>query len=280
MGSRGLRPAWSARAAIVALVMALGAAGCATAQPGRSPSSASDDADGAGGARSLALEARLPRGFSSTAPTLLPLGSFYFNPASGRREVVRGSLAKTAVLIGDSQSEPADSWVRKGLERAGYTVYFAGRGGTGFSVGTAAAHDYADALRLGDWFIPYGTPALVVLQGGGNDATRGAADAAIIAGVRSLLAEVRASYPQSTTVVVGTLAKSAADGGGRRTQVDTLLGRTSAELGLPFIACGDWISRYGLAGELADGVHLNPAGKARLAPIFAQVLAAKGLALG
>jgi acyl-CoA thioesterase-1 len=183
------------------------------------------------------------------------------------------------VLVGDSQSQPADSWVRKGLEQAGYQVYVAGWGGTGFSVGTGKVHDYVDALRLGDWLLPYGTPALVVVQGGGNDASRNSPDPAIVAGATSLMSELRKSYPTSKVVMVGTLAKSAADGGGRRTQVDALLGRTAASLDLPFIGCGDWISRYGLAQDLADGVHLTPAGRARLAPVFAEALKTRGLAL-
>jgi acyl-CoA thioesterase-1 len=267
----GLR---SARAAVVILA-ALTMAGCAdpgVQLPGSEPTPT------ASAVRPYSPHA--PFGYTSISPTQLPLGARYLNPASGRQEVMIGSLAKTAVLIGDSQAQPADSWVRKGLEQAGYTVYVAGWGGTGFSVGTSKVHDYADALRLGDWLIPYGDPALVVVQGGGNDASRNSPDSAIVDGAQTVVSELRESYPTSKVLVVGTLAKSAADGGGRRTQVDALLGRTATSMGLPFIGCGDWISRYGLAQDLADGVHLTPAGRARLAPFFAQTLKDRGLALG
>lgn len=263
-------------AAVVLLVLALGAC----AEPGtdrQSPRAA--EAPPAPQAI-LPLDPHTPRGFSSASPSQLPLGSRYFNPVSGRQELVLGSLAKTAVLVGDSQSQPADSWVRRGLEQAGYRVFVRGWGGTGFSVGTAQVHDYVDALRLGDWLLPHGDPALVVVQGGGNDASRDSPDAAIVAGATSLISELHKSYPTSKFAVVGTLAKSAADGGGRRTQVDALLARTSASLDLPFIGCGDWISRYGLANDLADGVHLTPAGRTRLAPVLAQTLKDRGLALG
>jgi acyl-CoA thioesterase-1 len=264
-------------AAVVLAVLVLAACG----EPGTNPQSPSA-AEAPPGLQHavLPLDPHAPVGFSGAPPNQLPLGSRYFNPVSGRQELVLGSLAKTAVLVGDSQAQPGDSWVRKGLEQAGYRVFVAGRGGTGFSVGTAEVHDYVDALRLGDWLLPYGDPALVVVQGGGNDASRNSPDAAIVAGATSLMSELHKSYPTSRFAIVGTLAKSAADGGGRRTLVDALLARTSASLGLPFIGCGDWISRYGLAEDLADGVHLTPAGRARLAPVLAQALKDRGLALG
>ncbi len=267
-----------ARAAVV-MLSALALAGCA--DPG-APIAGSEPTPSATPTAGIIrpYSPHAPFGYTSVSPAQLPFGARYLNPASGRQELVLGSLAKTAVLIGDSQAQPTDSWLRKGLEQAGYKVYVAGWGGTGFSVGTPEVHDYAHALRLGDWLLPYGNPALVVVQGGGNDASRNSPDAAIVDGAKTVVSELKESYPASKFLVVGTLARSAADGGGRRTQVDALLGRTAALMGLPFIGCGDWISRYGLAQDLADGVHLTPAGRARLAPSFAQTLRDRGLALG
>lgn len=231
------------------------------------------------GTAPIAFAPRTTAPFRLTPARHLPLGSLAVNPVTQRVEPVLGDLSRTAVLIGDSQSEPRDSWVRRGLERAGYSVYFAGSGGTGYSVGITRVHDYVDALRLGDWRLPAGRPGLVVVQGGGNDASRNATDQAIVSGARSLVSELHRTYPGARLLVVGTLAKSAADGGGRRTQVDALLRRTAGALDVPFVGCGDWISRYGLADELADAVHLKPTGRERLAPVFAKALDAQGLAL-
>lgn len=88
-----------------------------------------------------------------------------------------------------------------------------------------------EALRRGDWHLPAGTPRLVVIEGGGNDATRGSSDA----GARSLVAELHRTYPRSRIVMVGTLARAAADGGGggRRSQVDALLENTAEDLDVP-----------------------------------------------
>lgn len=266
---------------VAAVVLgALITAGCATPAVPAAPSSAARRSAASDAVVPLVLNPHRPPGFSAAPAAQLPLGSRYFNPASGREEVVLGSLSRTAVIIGDSQAQPTDSWVRLGLEKAGYSVYVAGRGGTGFSVGTPTTHDYVDALRLGEWILPYGSPALVVIQGGGNDASQNSPDAAIANGATSLLAELHKSYPSARTLMIGTLAKSAADGGGRRTAVDALLGRTAGQLGVPFIGCGDWISRYQLANFLADGVHLTSNGREQLAPVLAEAVAARGLALG
>lgn len=265
-------------ALVLALVGACAASPRAATAPLQRPTATAGAAVPFGTAP-IAVAPRTTPAARLTPPRLLPLGSYSVNPVTQQREPVIGDLARAAVLIGDSQSEPTDSWVRRGLEQAGYSVYFAGSGGTGYSVGIPKVHDYVDALRLGDWLVPAGAPALVVVQGGGNDASRNAADRQIVSGATSLVAELRRTYPHSRIVMVGTLAKSAADGGGRRTQVDALLRGTAENLGVTFIGCGDWISRYGLAGDLADGVHLRASGHTRLAPVLASALAAEGLTL-
>lgn len=231
------------------------------------------------GSAPLVLSPRTTTASRLTPAPYLPLGSLWVDPVTQRIEPVLGDLSRTAVLIGDSQSVPRDSWVRGGLQGAGYSVYFAGAGGTGYSVGNRRVHAYVDALRRGDWRLPAGAPRLVVVEGGGNDATRGSSNATIAAGAQSLIAELRRTYPGARIVMVGTLARAAADGGGRRTRVDTLLRRTADGLKVPFVSCGDWISRYHLKGELADSVHLKPAGRARLAPVLAAALKARGLAI-
>ncbi len=65
-------------------------------------------------------------------------------------------IRRTAVLIGDSQSEPADGWPRQGLAAIGYNVFFCGRGGTGFVASNGKTGNYIDALQRGDWQLPYG----------------------------------------------------------------------------------------------------------------------------
>ena len=213
----------------------------------------------------------------STAPDSMPAGTVYRNPANGRNEVVVEDIARTAVLIGDSQSEPASSWPRKALASLGYQVHFCGLGGTGFVSSNGATGNYIDALQRGDWLLPYGSPPLVVIEGGGNDAARGATDQQISANADRLIASLRQRYPGARLAMVGTLARGAANGGGRRTEVDTLLGAVAARHSIPFVSVGDWLTRYNLTKSMADGVHMAPEGHAALGGLLAQRLDGLGL---
>lgn len=261
------------------LVCALALAGCglgATTRP----------AALAGATPSLAAPAQ-PRPMTTPdatpTPWNLPAGSLYLNPASGREEVIDPSVGRTAVLIGDSQSsgaagvKGADTWVERGLSAQGYAVRFVGAGGIGFAARTSKAANYPDGVESGKTRLPFGNPALVVVQGGGNDATRGVPDAVILANAARLVKDLKASYPTSKFLFIGTLAKGAGHGGGRRTQVDGLLAGFAQRNGLEFISVGDWLSRYGVAGSLADAVHLDASGHQVLARVLAGRLETLGL---
>ncbi|MBE4719365.1 SGNH/GDSL hydrolase family protein [Pseudarthrobacter sp. AB1] len=210
-------------------------------------------------------------------PIGLPAGSVYSNPASGRDEVVVPDMRHTALLIGDSQSEPTDGWPRLGLAAVGYKVHFCGLGGTGFVASNGKTGNYIDALQRGDWKLPYGTPALIVIQGGGNDAARGATDAQIVANADRLIAALKDRYPGARMAMIGTLARGANYGGGRRTQVDALLGTVAARHGLPFVGVGDWLSKYSLTKNLADAVHMDAAGRRSLGGLLETRLRQLGL---
>lgn len=210
-------------------------------------------------------------------PADLPGGSIYRNPANGRSEIIVKNTSNVAVLIGDSQSEPSFGWPRQGLAAAGYKVFFCGRGGTGYVASNGKTGNYIDALQRGDWKLPYGTPPLVVLEGGGNDAARGASNAQIVANAERLIASIQQRYPAARVIMVGTLARGAHNGGGRRSEVDTLLGKVADRHGLTFVSAGDWLTRYNLTGSMADGVHLNRQGHAALGAVFSQRLESLGL---
>ena len=78
--------------------------------------------------------------------------------------------------------------------------------------------------------------------------------------------------------MIGTLAKGAANGGGRRTEVDALLGRVAAKNNIPFVSAGDWLTRFDAAKDLQDNVHMKPSGHEKLGKVLAGQLAALGLA--
>lgn len=207
----------------------------------------------------------------------LPVGSLYRNPANGRDEVVLADVRHTAVLIGDSQAMPKDSWPQRGISALGYKLHVVGMGGTGFVASNGKTGNYIDALQRGDWLLPYGDPPLIVVQGGGNDATQKATDAQITSNADRLLAALKKRYPGARLAMIGTLARGAGNGGGRRSEVDALLGRIAAKHAIPFVRTGDWLTRYDAVADLQDGVHMKPSGHAKLGSVLARELTALGL---
>lgn len=218
--------------------------------------------------------------FTAVDPSALPAGALFRNPANGRDEVIIDNIGRTALLIGDSQSEPAESWPRRALAELGYDVFFCGKGGTGFVASNGTTGNYVDALQRGDWHLPYGFPPLVVIEGGGNDAKQGATDEQIAANAESLITTLKQRYPGAKLAMVGTLGKGAGNGGGRRAEVDALLGTVAAEHGIPFVSVGDWLTRYGLENQLADAVHMNDDGHRALGALLGGRLSALGLGAG
>jgi acyl-CoA thioesterase-1 len=212
-------------------------------------------------------------------PASLPAGALYRNPANGRDEVIVGNIARTALLIGDSQSEPQASWPRRALAGLGYDVFFCGKGGTGYVASNGAIGNYVDALQRGDWHLPSGFPPLVVIEGGGNDAKQGASDEQISANAARLITTIKQRYPGAKLAMVGTLGKGADHGSARRTEVDALLGTVAADHGIPFVSVGDWLTRYGLEAQLKDSVHMNGDGHRVLGSLLGDRLAKLGLAL-
>ncbi|MFK0005558.1 SGNH/GDSL hydrolase family protein [Paenarthrobacter sp. NPDC090520] len=222
--------------------------------------------------------AQKPQGLPTASPSPdLPVGSLYRNPANDRNEVILADIRHTAVLIGDSQSQPKDSWPQRGIAALGYKLYVAGMGGTGFVASTSKTGNYIDALQRGDWVLPYGAPPLIVVQGGGNDAAQKASDAQISTNAERLLAVLKKRYPGSRLAMIGTLAKGADNGGGRRTEVDALLSRVAAKNNIPFVSAGDWLTRYDAVKDLQDGVHMKPSGHEKLGKVLAGQLASLGL---
>ncbi|MFP3578173.1 SGNH/GDSL hydrolase family protein [Arthrobacter sp. SIMBA_036] len=272
-GDPSMPPA-SARRRMLAPLIAVGVllAGCGPSpqsQPNSSPASPSGQAASAGSAQRVASE---------LVPLNVPVGGLFKNHVSKRSEVVLADVDHTAVLIGDSQAMPKDSWPQRGIAALGYKLYVAGMGGTGYVAGNGKTANYIDALQRGDWVLPYGEPPLVVVEGGGNDATQHATDGQITANAERLLAALKQRYPDAALAMIGTLARGAGNGGGRRTEVDALIGRIAANHGIPFVSTGDWLTRYNAVGDLIDGVHVKPSGHAKLGSALAKQLLALGLA--
>ncbi|MHA7180359.1 SGNH/GDSL hydrolase family protein [Arthrobacter sp. MDB2-24] len=246
----------------------------AGAPPGISAHAASEEAPGRNPTEPTRARMRA-RTQPAQQPAQLPAGSLARNPGTGRPEVVVPDIRRTAVLIGDSQAGGVDTWPQIALRNLGYSVKFEGAGGTGFAAANGAGDaNYYDSLTRGNWVLPHGDPALVVVQGGGNDAARGVSDDDILASANALVLELGRTYPSSRMVMIGTLSRSARDGGGRRYEVDALLADLADKRAIPFVSAGDWLTTHQLKAFLADDVHLGSAGHQRAARVLEQELRA------
>ena len=190
------------------------------------------------------------------------------------------ATAKTALLVGDSQSAGAANvpghrtWTQTALRAAGYGVQFVGAGGIGFVASNGfGSPNYPTSLNQDRWALPSGAPALVVVEGGGNDARTGATDAQILQGADATVQALHHRYPTSRMLMIGTLSGVRSPAGSRRAEVDRLLGNYARTHHIAFVGAGDWLARYGLVGNLADGVHLTQDGHDLLAGVLATRLA-------
>lgn len=190
------------------------------------------------------------------------------------------ATTKTALLVGDSQSAGAANvpgartWTQSALRAAGYEVQFAGAGGIGFVASNGSGSpNYPTSLTQNRWALPSGAPALVVVEGGGNDARTGATDAQILQGADATVQALHHRYPTSRMLMIGTLSGVRSPAGSRRAEVDRLLGDYARTRQIAFVGAGDWLARYSLVGSLADDVHLTQDGHDVLAGVLATRLA-------
>lgn len=200
-------------------------------------------------------------------------------PRTKRTGQQHNDSSNSALLIGDSQSAGAAkvpgnrTWTQSALRATGYDVQFLGAGGTGFvASNSSGALNYPSALSQHQWLLPSTAPALIVLEGGGNDATIGATNAQILQGVNLPLGPLQSQYPSSRLMMIGTLAGNPSPGAARRASVDALLGTYARHHGIAFVSAGNWLAKYDLAGQMADRVHLTQTGHDTLAATLASRL--------
>ncbi|MBP3044539.1 SGNH/GDSL hydrolase family protein [Arthrobacter jiangjiafuii] len=198
-------------------------------------------------------------------------GSLIRVPGLERMMTYDAAIARSAVVIGDSQTGP-DTWVDRGLKELGFRTVLRGAGGTGYTVGNGTVGSYYTALVKEQWLLPYGNPKLVILQGGGNDAGR-AADSEIAKAAAGLVREMRRTYPHSRLVMVGVISTKRTSAGIRRAEVDQVLAGVAAQEGVEFLSVGDWWDRYSLRPLLQpDGRHFTAAGHQAAGTVFATEL--------
>jgi hypothetical protein len=183
------------------------------------------------------------------------------------------ATATSVVLYGDSQLD-GDSWSEQGARTMGFTDQSAhlAFGGMGYSTFSSWSGGTGwTAVQQGLVRFPGGTPGLVLVSMGGNDATTWKPDSQIIADSSALWAKLKLMYPQSRIVVNGVMSRSDATHE-RRRYVDALLAANAAKQGVTFISVAGLAST---ANALyLDNVHLSQAGHNAVAPLYTAKLAA------
>jgi lysophospholipase L1-like esterase len=220
----------------------------------------SSAADGAATASSPSAggldEPALPSG-STAAPTPAPAPAagvdrpppphFRLPPACSRVVVFGDSYTE-----GTGASGPAAAYPQQLATLFGWRVDREGVGGTGFVARGAVDADYLDRLAT---LSPL-PPAMIVVEGGLNDARAGTTEEAEFAAARELLLALRSRYPGTELVVVGPPQTQVVDA---VQAVDRGLQRATADLGVPYIsplAEGWALEKY----TVADGLHPDDAG--------------------
>ena len=183
------------------------------------------------------------------------------------------ATATSVVLYGDSQLD-GDSWSEQGARAMGFSdqASHLAFGGMGYSTASVGARGTGwTAVQNGLMPFPGGTPGLVLVSMGGNDATSLKSDAQVIADSAALWARLKLMYPNSRIVINGVMSRSD-DAHIRRRHIDEVLAVNAAQQGVTFISVAGLASAAN-AGYL-DDVHLSQDGHNAVATLYTAQLAA------
>ncbi|MHA7280782.1 GDSL-type esterase/lipase family protein [Arthrobacter sp. MDT2-2] len=183
------------------------------------------------------------------------------------------ATAASVVLYGDSQLD-GDSWSEQGARALGFTDHAShlAFGGMGYSTSSSWAGGTGwTAVQQGLVPFPGGTPGLVLVTLGGNDATTWKTDAQVIADSSALWGKLKLMYPQSRIVVNGVMSRSD-DSHVQRRHIDNVLAANAAKEGVTFISVAGLASTAD--AQYLDNVHLAQAGHDAVARVYAPKLAA------
>ncbi|WP_307082030.1 SGNH/GDSL hydrolase family protein [Arthrobacter agilis] len=179
----------------------------------------------------------------------------------------------SVVLYGDSQLD-GDSWSEQGARAMGFTDQAAhlAYGGMGYSTFSSWSGGTGwTAVEQGLLPFPGGTPGLVLVSMGGNDATTLKSDAQVIADSSALWAKLKLMYPQSRIVINGVMSRSDPSHD-RRRHIDAVLAANAARQGVTFISVAGLASDAN--AQYLDSVHMSQAGHNAVAPLYTAKLAA------
>ncbi|WP_422759325.1 GDSL-type esterase/lipase family protein [Paenarthrobacter sp. C1] len=185
--------------------------------------------------------------------------------------------ASTVVFLGDSQlaGTGLDSWGEQAAQKLGLTHQIEHAfGGLGYvSTNLFAGGSAQDAVVHDRVLLPQGNPGAIILTLGGNDATTGASDAAILAAANNTWDELIRKYPNTKIIVNGVMSRNDASHT-RRREVDALIVNAAKARGLQAISAAGMASAAGADLDFHDNVHLTQTGHNKTAESYLPLLRA------
>lgn len=193
-------------------------------------------------------------------------GGHRSTPAVAKDSGIRSAPAAvpTLLLVGTSLTagyglDPADAWssrLQQQIDSSGLAFHVVNAGVSG--------ETSADALHRLDWLLSQGTPAVIMVETGANDAMRGQSLDSVTANVSAILARLDTLRPRPAIVVAGmeALPNLGRAYGDRFSRIFPAAAAAHHAYYLPFLLAG-------VAGieslNQADGIHPNRAGSRRVA---------------
>ncbi len=178
--------------------------------------------------------------------------------------------ARTVIILCDSQCD-GNSWGEQGARANGFTnIVEHSVGGIGYAqAGGWVGMSMPDAITSARIRLPQGSPGLVMLTLGGNDAGNNRTDSQVIFGVRRLVAQAKAMYPNAKLVINGVMSKNDSSHA-RRRHVDQVVTREATRLGVAAISVAGWASSYN--AQFLDQTHLSQRGHDAISRHYAAAL--------
>lgn len=180
----------------------------------------------------------------------------------------------TVVFLGDSQlaGPGPDSWAEQAAQQAGLSTQTEhAYGGLGYVSTNLYAGGSAEQAISDNVLPPQQNPGTIILTLGGNDATTGASDTAILKAATATWDGLARKYPNAKIIINGVMSRTD-EAHTRRREVDTLITSAAKNKGLRTIPLAGLATTAGADGLYQDNVHLTQAGHNRLSDAYQSLL--------
>ncbi|WP_129661772.1 GDSL-type esterase/lipase family protein [Rothia uropygialis] len=186
------------------------------------------------------------------------------------RRVDRTLGTGDALVFGDSQVAPENSWIRQGISRAGFTVEASQTAypSIGFTRKQPSG-SYSGGVLDNYWTLPLGDPEVIYLQGSGNDVYVRDNERVRRDATRTVH-KLKELYPRSTVVLSGIVTEDVPEHRSRD-ELSRVYEQVAESEKIRFLPLKGWTTIYQGAPLLsADHIHFTDAGHDHMAGPFTE----------